>query len=258
MSTTSSGITLDSLDPARMPVHVAVILDGNGRWASARGLSRSEGHREGARNLDRLLDFIVTLNIPNISLYAFSTENWKRPEGEVSTIWKLLNHYFQGRLDTCKEQGIRLKVSGDISHLPFASRKALELAEKQTAGGEKLTANFCINYGSRAEIVHAAHEILLERLNLQKEGRRKEAEAPISEEELEHHLYTHPLPPVDLLIRPGGESRISNFLLWQSAYAEIYVTEVLWPDFKEENLLEALAWFQSRDRRFGGLSPSEQ
>jgi undecaprenyl diphosphate synthase len=235
--------------------HIAIILDGNGRWAEKRGLSRSEGHKEGAHNLDRMLEYFLTLNIPYISLYAFSTENWKRPVAEISGIWKLLNHFFKVRLDHCVKNGIHIKVSGDLSKLPKLTQSAIRIASAKTGKSKaRLTANFCINYGSRNEILHAAGEIVNERISLFKNGKLSDAVKPVNEEELSSHLYTSPLPDVDLMIRPGGESRISNFLLWQSAYAEIYVTPVLWPDFNEKELDKAIRWYKKRDRRFGGLS----
>jgi undecaprenyl diphosphate synthase len=235
--------------------HMAIILDGNGRWAQQRGLSRSEGHKEGARNLDRMLEYVLTLDIPYISLYAFSTENWKRPKDEVATIWKLLSEFLKARLDNCIKNGIKIKVSGDLSRLPKVTQAAIRLATSKTGGANsRLTANFCINYGSRNEILNSVNEIVNERVRLFQNGKKTEALLPATEEEFSSHLYTYPMPDVDLLIRPGGESRISNFLLWQSAYAEIYVTPVLWPDFNEKELDKALRWFKKRDRRFGGLA----
>ncbi len=242
-------------DSAENPLkHIAIILDGNGRWAQSRGLSRSEGHKEGARNLDRLLEYFLSLDIPYVSLYAFSTENWKRPKDEVGSIWKLLNEFFKARLDMCMRRGIHIRVSGDISRLPKLSQAAIRKASELTSKGDtKLTVNFCINYGSRNEIVHAVNQIV--NMRVQDAVRTKNySPAPVSEEEFASYLYTHPIPDVDLLIRPGGESRISNFLLWQSAYAEIYVTPVLWPDFNEKELDKAIAWFKKRDRRYGGLN----
>jgi len=244
---------MQRLDPQRNPRHVAIILDGNGRWAKQRGLSRSEGHREGGENLSRLLDAFIQLGVPAVSLYAFSTENWRRPRAEVQAIWKLLNEFFEERFKKCLELGVRVMASGDLSRIPARSRKKIESVVEKTRNFTSLTANFCVNYGSQAEIIHAAEAVLAERLRLLEAGDKKKARAPILTEEFERHLYTHPLPPVDLLVRPGGENRISNFLLWQLAYAEIYVTERLWPDFSAEDMADALLWFQSRERRFGGL-----
>ncbi len=245
---------IHKLDPQKMPRHIAIILDGNGRWATARGLSRSEGHRAGAGTVDNLLEFFLRLGIPAISLYAFSTENWKRPVSEVSAIWKLLNEFFEKRLEFCKERGIKIKVSGNISALPSSSREVVKRAVAETANGNAFTANFCVNYGSRAEILHSVNQILKNRMRLFRRGRIFAALKRVSEKELESGFYTAPLPDVDLLIRPGGEMRVSNFLLWQIAYAEIKVIETLWPDFSEQELVETLLWYQDRDRRFGGLN----
>lgn len=235
-----------------MPRHVAIILDGNGRWAKSRGLKRSAGHRAGGENLDRLLDHILQLGIPFISLYAFSTENWKRPRSEVTAIWSLMEEFFTTRLHRCLENGIRIKASGDLSRLPAKARRRIEDVQERTAGAKKLLANFCVNYGSHDEILHACQLLLNERLAMLP-GSPKKAAAKIKKVEFERKLRTHPLPPVDLLVRPGGEYRISNFLLWQSAYAEIYFCETLWPDFDQNELTKALLWFQERQRRFGGL-----
>lgn len=244
---------MENIDPAMIPAHVAIILDGNGRWAKKRGLSRSDGHRAGGENLDRLLDFFIQLKVPVVSLYAFSTENWKRPEAEVKAIWRLLNEFFKTRSKRAMEMGICIRASGNLERLPRRSRRLIEKVTRQTAGNRNLVANFCVNYGSRSEIVHAATQVVQERLELQKSGDAKAAAAPVEETELAEHLYTKGLPDVDLLVRPGGESRISNFLLWQCAYAEIYVTETLWPDFSRADMKQAIDWYQNRHRRFGGL-----
>ncbi|MEQ9366173.1 MAG: polyprenyl diphosphate synthase [Leptospirales bacterium] len=241
------------IDRDNLPRHIAIILDGNGRWAKARGLSRSRGHRAGGENLTRQIDFFLELGIPVVSLYAFSTENWKRPAREVNAIWKLFNEFFDRHLTHCVEKEIRVHASGNLAKLPAPSRRQIQKAVQRTAEFSRLTANFCVNYGSQNEILQAASAVLKDRLALQAAGQARKAAAPIQQAEFERQLYTHPLPPVDLLIRPGGESRISNFLLWQCAYSEIYVTDTLWPDFNEESLVEAIAWFQGRHRRFGGL-----
>ena len=237
----------------KLPRHTAIILDGNGRWAEKQKLPRSAGHRAGGENLNRLLEKIVELGIPLVSLYAFSTENWKRPAKEVSTLWKLLEDFFQTHLEHCLRLGVRIQISGLLSKLPSKSQKCLKTAVLQTAQCSKLTANFCINYGSQEEILKACNTLVQKKLALHTKGQRKKAKALIKQAEFEECLYTRGLPPVDLLIRTGGEMRISNFLLWQSAYAEIYVTQSLWPDFSCDNLIEALLWFQKRQRRFGGL-----
>jgi undecaprenyl diphosphate synthase len=235
------------------PDHVAIILDGNGRWARSRGLSRSEGHRAGGEALTALLDYTHALPIKFISIYAFSTENWKRPRTEVSSLWSLMNEFFDRRVKDCIEKGIRITISGDIGALPLLNRNNLKRIVEKTKAGKGLTANFCINYGSQGEILSAINAIIKERVRLARSG-VGHADADVERTEFESHLYTHPLPPVDLLIRPGGERRISNFLLWQSAYAELYFTDTLFPDFGENEMYEALQWFQSRNRRYGGLA----
>lgn len=233
--------------------HVAIILDGNGRWARSRGLSRTEGHREGGKALHRLLDRFLEENIGCVSLYAFSTENWKRPETEISFLWNLMNEFFERHIDECRQKDIRIISSGDISGLPESNQRILKRSQEVTADCKRLTANFCLNYGSRQEIARAAQLIVMERLQLERSGKSNEAEKQISIQEIESHLYTADLPIVDLLIRPGGESRLSNFLLWQSAYTELYFIDRFWPDFSADDLKIALEWFYSRERRFGGL-----
>jgi len=234
----------------RLPKHIAIILDGNGRWAKQRNLPRSEGHRQGGENLKKLIDVILELEIPYISLYTFSTENWKRPKSEIQSLWKLLQEFFTKYLEECKQKQICIKVSGDISKLPKASQEILNKAVQETKKNKRLLANFCINYGSQQEILRAVNQIIQIKIE-QYKNTGKISDVKIKE--FEKHLYTYPLPSVDLLIRPGGEQRISNFLLWQCAYAELYFTDVLWPDFSREELFKALEWYSGRERRFGGL-----
>jgi len=234
----------------RLPKHIAIILDGNGRWAKQRNLPRSEGHRQGGENLKKLVDVILELEIPYISLYTFSTENWKRPKSEIQSLWKLLQEFFTKYLEECKQKQICIKVSGDISKLPKASQEILNKAVQETKKNKRLLANFCINYGSKQEILRAVNQIIQIKIEQYKNTGKI---SDIKIKEFEKHLYTYPLPSVDLLIRPGGEQRISNFLLWQCAYAELYFTDVLWPDFSREELFKALEWYSGRERRFGGL-----
>jgi len=234
--------------------HVAIILDGNGRWAKSKGLSRTEGHSEGGRALHRLLDSFLSLQIECVSLYAFSTENWKRPESEVSFLWKLMSEFFEHHIEECYEKGIRIMASGDLDALPEQNRKILSRCDERTRNCKKLVANFCLNYGSQQEIAMAAHQVVIERLRDYEAGNIDRAKSRVLPQDIERHLYTADLPAVDLLIRPGGESRISNFLLWQLAYAELYFTPVFWPDFSEADLNRAIDWFKSRERRFGGLT----
>ncbi|MBI38325.1 MAG: di-trans,poly-cis-decaprenylcistransferase [Leptospiraceae bacterium] len=234
------------------PNHIAIILDGNGRWARARGLSRQEGHRAGGEALRRLLDDVIEQGIPVLSMYAFSTENWKRPDTEVTALWGLMEEFFGKYLEVCLEKGVRIRCSGAINRIPPGPSGVLKRAMQATQDQTTLTANFCINYGSRAEIVRACNHLVKNRTG----GwfkRLKGALKPVTEAELESELYTAGLGDVDLLVRPGGEYRISNFLLWQCAYAELYFTEVYWPDFDSIELNRALEWFQSRQRRFGGI-----
>ncbi len=234
----------------QLPKHIAIILDGNGRWAKQRNLPRSEGHRQGGKNLKKLIDVILELEIPYISLYTFSTENWKRPKSEIQSLWNLLQEFFTKYLEECKQKQICIKVSGDISKLPKASQEILNKAVQETKKNKRLLANFCINYGSQQEILRAVNQIIQIKIE-QYKNTGKISDVKIKE--FEKHLYTYPLPSVDLLIRPGGEQRISNFLLWQCAYAELYFTDVLWPDFSREELFKALEWYSGRERRFGGL-----
>ena len=235
-----------------IPAHVAIILDGNGRWAKQRNLSRPEGHRAGGDAVDRLFDDFIKYKIPYLSLYAFSTENWKRPKTEVLALWSLLEEFFKKRLQKCLDHDICIRTSGDISKLPSSARKVVEEAIEKTKNGKRLTANFCLNYGSQDEILHAVTLLLREKIN------SGEKVSEITKKEFEKFLYTYPLPPVDLLVRPGGEQRISNFLLWQCAYAELYFCETLWPDFNAAELEKALHWYQQRERRFGGIGADHE
>ncbi|RME91701.1 MAG: di-trans,poly-cis-decaprenylcistransferase [Candidatus Hydrogenedentota bacterium] len=247
-------------EQGQIPKHVAVIMDGNGRWAKKRNLPRSEGHKQGALVLESLFEECIRQNIKVVSLYAFSTENWKRPKSEIKTLFSLLDTFITEKLDTMVKLGVKLFISGDISKLPKRSQKKIETALAKTKKGKKLIANFCINYGSRDEIKRAALLILQSRLQkikslseLEKVQKRK-----ISEKEFSAKLYTKTLPDVDLLIRTAGEKRLSNFMLYQAAYAELYFTETLWPDFNKKELQAAIRFYQSRVRKFGGLPDSEQ
>lgn len=227
-----------------IPAHVAIILDGNGRWAKSRGLSRLEGHKAGGEALRRLLDDVIAAGVSVISLYAFSTENWKRPSAEVLGLWNLMEDFFTKYRDLCLERKIRVRISGDLTRLPGKSQKILRRISEETKEFKTLTANFCINYGSRAEITRACNRLI-------EKTQKNERFGPVTEEEISSELYTSDLPEVDLLIRPGGESRISNFLLWQCAYAELYFTDIFWPDFSKDDLDRSLEWFAGRKRRFG-------
>lgn len=230
-----------------IPAHIAVIMDGNGRWAQNHNLPRSEGHRRGADAIDNLMESALELEIPVVSMYAFSTENWKRPVSEVTSIFKLLVEFIDRHLDKINANGIQVRHSGSRSKLPSAVLKKLDEATGKTAKNRKLVANFCLNYGSREEIVHAVNSIILEKTASGKSIKK------ISEKEINKNLYTKGLPDVDLMIRTSGEQRISNYLLWQSAYAELYFTETHWPEFNKNELLKALEWYGKRQRRFGGI-----
>ncbi len=231
-----------------LPKHIAVIMDGNGRWATVRGKSRSEGHREGSLAIDRLMDASLELGLQNISLYAFSTENWKRPITEIRSIFNLLIEFIETRLDTIHARGIKIHHSGSRKRLTRGVLDKIDFAIDKTKKNKNLTVNFCLNYGSRDELLKAAQEVFLER-----KRSKVSFEKPLKEKELEKFLYTSTLPPVDLLIRTAGEQRLSNFLLWQSAYAELYFTDTLWPDFDKNSLVDSLKWYETRTRKFGGL-----
>jgi undecaprenyl diphosphate synthase len=223
-------------------------MDGNGRWATHRGLKRSDGHREGAKAIDRLMDSALEFGLENVSLYAFSTENWKRPVTEIKAIFDLLIEFIDQRLESIHERGIRILHSGGRSRIPRSALGSIDRAVQKTAKNKGLTVNFCLNYGSQSEIVHAFNSLLKDRKN-----KGKSLDLPVKEKDLEKYLYTYPMPPVDLLIRTAGEQRISNFLLWQIAYSEIYFMNILWPDFDRSSLEEALVSYEKRIRKFGGL-----
>ncbi|MFW5769818.1 MAG: isoprenyl transferase [Spirochaetota bacterium] len=231
------------IDYSRAPEHVAIIMDGNGRWAQKRKLPRIEGHRRGSETMENLMDAAVSLNIKVVSLYAFSTENWTRPEDEVKGLWQLLQHFFESKLPLLKEKNIQVRHSGNIQDLPTGARKVIREAVRETKNNDSIILNFCLNYGGREEIITAAEKWA---------DRRKNAES-LDSKTFEKYLYTHGLPDVDLLIRTSGEYRISNFLLWQIAYAELVFMEVFWPDFTPWHLYKAVYMYQKRERRFGGL-----
>lgn len=223
-------------------------MDGNGRWASHKGLPRIAGHREGSNAIKRLLDSSLEVGLKVISLYAFSTENWKRPPTEVRSIYSLLEEFIDKELNDIQTKGVRVFHSGSRNRIPKSSLQKIDLALEQTKKNKKIIVNFCLNYGSQAEITYAINEILKTRIQ-----KRKSLDTKVREKEIERYLYTHPLPNVDLLIRTGGEQRLSNFLLWQSAYAELYFTDTFWPDFDEGCLFEALNWYEGRIRKFGDI-----
>jgi len=238
------------IDFARLPRHVAIIMDGNGRWARQRNKNRVEGHRAGIHAVRDTVETAARLGLEVLTLYAFSIENWKRPETEVSVLMGLLKHYLRSELDTLLKNNIRFRVVGRAQDLAPEIREELARAEERTAADSGLQFNIALNYGGRAEITDAVKGLFAELL---KDGRSPEA---IDEESLSRHLYTAGQPDPDLLIRTSGELRVSNFLLWQIAYSEIWVTDVLWPDFRRRHLLQAIGDFQKRERRYGGIVPA--
>jgi len=229
--------------PEPIPRHVGIIMDGNGRWARQRNISRSEGHKAGADVIEPLMDCAIELGIKAVSLYAFSVENWIRPVSEIRGLWDLLEYFFSSKLDSIKEKKIQIKHSGSLSKLPPSTRKTITKAVEETSGNRGLILNFCVNYGGRQEIVKAVNEWS------SKAGTGEK----ITEKKLEKYLFTSEMPELDLVIRTSGEYRISNFLLWQLAYAELVFTDVLWPEFKPEDLYSAVAEYQKRERRYGGI-----
>ncbi len=238
---------LAAIDVERLPRHIAVIMDGNGRWAKAKGRPRLFGHREGARSVRAIIDTCRRLEIPAVTLYAFSTENWKRPEDEIKGLMRMLIRYIRTDLKEVHENNIRFRAIGDIVGLFENVQKEIARAEKLTFDNTGMVMNVALNYGARAEIVRAA------RLAFADIARRNDVADHLTEADIERNLYTHDLPDVDLMIRTSGEFRISNFLLWQIAYSEIYVTPTLFPDFRRPQIFEAIIEYQKRDRRFGSI-----
>lgn len=246
---------LDRLDFSRLPRHIAIIMDGNGRWAQKRHLPRVAGHRAGTQSARTTIETCARLHIEALTLYAFSVENWRRPKTEIEFLMSLLREYIRKEMPLLQKNNIRMRFLGRADELPEAvqrdTREATEALSKNTG----LVLNIALNYGGRAEIVDAMNSILSARL-VQTTGNGHPLPKPITEEDLARHLYTGDLPDPDLLIRTSGEMRVSNFLLWQIAYAEIFVTETLWPDFNRARLLEALLDYQKRERRYGAIAPA--
>jgi undecaprenyl diphosphate synthase len=242
---------LEKVDLKRLPRHIAVIMDGNGRWARARHLPRVEGHRSGIASVREIVETAARLELGVITLYAFSVENWKRPRFEVATLMMLLKEYLRKELQTLMENNIRFLPIGRVDGLDPSVQRELRYAQEKTAENSGLLFQIALNYGGRAEIVDTCNRIMATL-------REKEmTDAVIDEAFFADHLYTANVEDPDLLIRTSGELRVSNFLLWQIAYAEIHVTKVLWPDFRRRHLFEAILDFQSRDRRYGGVDPSD-
>jgi undecaprenyl diphosphate synthase len=231
-----------------VPAHVAIIMDGNGRWAKGRSLPRPLGHHAGMTAVREVVEGSLAAGVGVLTLFAFSQENWQRPPREIDALMSLLEEYIAKEADELREQGVAVRILGDIGRLTGGARRAVDRIVADTAGGTALALNLCISYSSRAEIAQAA------RLLAEEVAAGRLDPASIDEEALARQLYTAPWPDPDLLIRTSGEMRISNFLLWQLAYAELYVTPVLWPDFTRRHLFEAILEFQRRDRRFGRVS----
>ncbi|MBQ2959960.1 MAG: isoprenyl transferase [Oscillospiraceae bacterium] len=229
----------------RPPRHIAIILDGNGRWAKKRGLPRTAGHAVGSETFRKIATYCKNIGVEYLTVYAFSTENWNRPEEEVGTIMKLLGKYLNEAIETMERDHIKMKIFGDVAGLPAELQKLVEKTDEISSRYEGFQANICLNYGGRDEIVNAARRYAQDLA----EGKAAE----LTEESFSNYMYSAGIPDPDLLIRPGGEQRISNFLLWQCAYAEFYFTDVLWPDFTPEELDKAIAEFNRRDRRYGGV-----
>lgn len=238
---------LSSIDWERLPRHVAIIMDGNGRWAAKRGQPRIIGHRAGVEAVRASVDTGARLGLKALTLYAFSTENWKRPRMEVDALMRMLRRYIRLELDEIDRQNIRFQAIGRTDSLVQNVQREIYRATERTASNTGMILSVALNYGGRAEILDAARAAVN---RLLAEGKSAD---DLSEERIELELYTRGLPELDLLVRTSGEMRISNFLLWQAAYSEIYVTETLWPDFRRAHLLEAVLDYQGRDRRFGGL-----
>ena len=236
------------IDKNNVPQHIAVIMDGNGRWAKKRGLRRENGHREGRKSVKKIVECCVELGIKNLTLYAFSTENWNRPKLEIDFLMQLLFLSLKDELKTLNKNNIKFETIGDLSRLPKKISNYLQKVKLETKKNSKLTLTLALSYGSRNEIVNVVRELS------DKVKNNIISSKNIDETVINDHLYTRDLPDVDLLIRTSGEKRISNFLLWQIAYSELYFTKKLWPDFRKKDLYKAIVNYQNRERRFGKTS----
>jgi len=239
---------LEQIDGKKLPNHLAIIMDGNGRWAKQKGFLRAFGHENGTKSVKVTVETCAKLGIENLTLYAFSTENWNRPKLEVDTLMKLLISSLKKEEETLMKNNIRLNAIGNLTTLPKNVYKELHEVIDKTKNNTRMTLTLALSYGSREEIIQVVKNIS------NKVKNNIISESAIDESIINQHLYTHNLPDVDLVIRTSGEHRISNFLLWQIAYAEFYFTDVLWPDFTENNLYEAIISYQKRERRFGKTS----
>lgn len=238
----------EKINLEQLPQHISVIMDGNGRWAKLKGLLRALGHEEGTKAVRDVVEGCAEIGIAHLTLYAFSTENWKRPKREVDTLMRLLVSSLKKEIKTLSENHIRLNAIGNISSLPKKAQKELNEVIEKTKNNDRMVLTLALSYGSREELMHMVKEIS------QKVKNEELSPEAIDESIINQHLYTRNLPDVDLLIRTSGEQRISNFLLWQIAYAELYFTKILWPDFRREDLYEAIYNYQTRERRFGKTS----
>jgi undecaprenyl diphosphate synthase len=240
---------LSEVDLDRLPRHIAVIMDGNGRWAKKRRLPRIAGHRAGIRAVRQVVEACARLGVPYLTLYAFSVENWKRPQTEVKMLMDLLREYLNREIGELNRQNIRLHVIGRLAELPALVQRDITKGLRETSGNTGLLLTFALNYGARTELADAMRSLLEQ---VQRNGKN----ITLDEESVRAHLYTRDMPDPDLLIRTSGEMRVSNFLLWQIAYAEIWVTDTLWPDFTQLDLFTAILDYQKRERRYGGLAAS--
>ena len=238
----------DEIDITKLPKHLSIIMDGNGRWAKKQGLLRALGHERGTKSVKEIIKSCAKLGIENLTLYAFSTENWNRPKIEVDTLMKILVRSLKKELKTLQDNDIKLNTIGNLQKLPKSAQDELQDVIEKTKHNSRMTLTLALSYGSREEIVNAVRNIS------DKVKNNIISIDSIDDSIINEHLYTRNLPEVDLLIRTSGEHRISNFLLWQIAYAELYFTDVLWPDFKEHDLYEAIISYQKRERRFGKTS----
>ena len=238
----------DTINKDNLPKHLAIIMDGNGRWAKQKGLLRAFGHENGTKSVRKVVETSAKLGIENLTLFAFSTENWSRPKLEVDILMELLINSLKNELKTLQENNIRLNSIGNLDLLPKSAQKKLQEVIENTKGNSRMVLTLALSYGSREELINAVKNIS------NKVKNNIISIDNIDESIINEHLYTRDLPEVDLLIRTSGEHRISNFLLWQIAYSELYFTEVLWPDFKEDDLYEAIISYQKRERRFGKTS----
>ena len=249
--TAEEAFLLEKLNLSRLPRHLAVIMDGNGRWAQRRHLPRIAGHRKGTETARSTIETCARLKVEALTLYAFSVENWRRPKAEIDFLMQLLREYLRQEMPLIQRNNIRMRFLGRADELPAGVQRDTREAMEATAKNTGMVLCVALNYGGRAEIVDAANALLAE---IQARGNATK----FTEADFESHLYTAGLPDPDLLIRTSGEMRVSNFLLWQIAYAEIFVTETLWPDFNRARLLEAFVDFQKRDRRYGGIGENEE